>query len=299
MNLFKKTLLITLTITLVASMLMLLIKNKTTLEIETPDNSTEHYVGTVSLSNHTSIRIIVLKHCRERVADSESTGVLQAANFAATKGLKITDLGQHHVDRDGELKVAWGEKLTLNGLKDFINEQMKVSAKNGDTLVIYTTGHGNKNGSVQILGRRDAIARIFAEAAEENNQETLWWQSSCFAEAGLPKISTLNNKQQSLFSMIASSDKTRSSYWHDQTEPMKKVFLAIANQSKELDQDQNDIVSGGELRQYLKKYAPRVILFVKDEQEAIFGWFDLANSLPIIDRNGEKLPENHIPLPTL
>jgi len=257
------------------------------------------YVGRVKLNSRITIRLIILKHCRERIADEESDGVIKAANLAASEGLSITDLGQHHVNQDGPLK--WGKAMTLEGLKKFISAQMKVSAKTGDTLIIYTTGHGGQSGGLQILGEREPVARIIAQAAVENNQETLWWQSSCYASAGLPSISSFTPEEQKLFSMIASSVASKPSYWHDQTEPMKKLFFAIAQGSKEIDPNEDGTVSAKELADFMEKVKPGAgrLVFACSDDEPIFGWFDIINSLPIFNPEGQQqqLPEDYIPTP--
>ena len=267
--------------------------------IETP-HAEQCYVGQVKLNTHITVRLLVLKHCRERIADAESDGVIQAANLAATEGLSITELGQHHVDKDGRL-LQWGAAMTLEGLKKFIIQQMKVSAKAGDTLIIYTTGHGGSGGSVQILGDREPIARIMAQAATECDQETVWWQSSCYAAAGLPSLASFTPDEQKLFSMIASSSASRPSYWHDQTDPMKQLFLALANESPEIDPDDDGIVTASELSAFLgrAKSGADKLVFASSSNEAIFGWINYLNFIPIYSPDGRQLiaPEDFIPLP--
>ena len=206
----------------------------------------------------------------------KSRDVIQAANLAASRGLTISDIGSHHVNRDGHIRgrVVWGKKYDLNKLKSFISEQMKVDAVRGDTLVIYTTGHGGEDGTLVSLGLRKDIMKIFAEAAEENNQEILWWQSSCYAAAELPPISSLNNKQQKLLSMIASSSADRPSYWGDQTEPMRKVFVAMAEGSSDIDPNQDQEITAKELADFMNNEVRKNsgdLLFSRGPDEPIFG----------------------------
>ena len=277
-----------------------------TLAVVTPPGN-EHYIGKINITANTSVRLLVLKHCRENIADRESTAVIRVANFAATKGLSIKDLGQHHVDKNGKVqgnfKVVWGKTLTLDNLKDFISQQMKVNAELGDTLIIYTTGHGSPGGNLQILGPRELIARILAQAAEENKQETIWWQSSCYASSGLPEMSTFTPKQQSLFTMIASSTADKSSYWGDQTEPMQKVFIALAKRSPDIDPNGDSLVTAKELQDFCDrniKSGMGNLIYASSPDETIFGWWDYLNMLPIVGTNGRELnfPERYMPSPS-
>jgi len=261
--------------------------SNTNFYIETPPVK-EHYIGKVKLNNRTTVRLLVLKHSFESVADGEEREIVQAANLAASKGLKIKDIGSHHIDGGGKVayKIKWGKKCSLSNLKNFVSEQMKISARKGDTLIIYTTGHGGAGGYLQSLGDRKTIAKAFADAAEENNQETLWWQSSCYAAAGLPPISSFNKKQQKLFSMIASSNAYVSSYWGDQTYPMQQVFLALAKDDPKLDKNKNGLITAGELKSFLNtvKRNADCILFYSSLDEIIFGRIGPWD-IPIIDRN--------------
>tara|TARA_Y100000034_G_scaffold118960_1_gene160240 strand:- start:441 stop:1334 length:894 start_codon:yes stop_codon:yes gene_type:complete len=257
------------------------------------------YIKKVKLSSYVTVRLIILKHSSERIADEESRGIIEAVDFASSKGLDIQDLGDHHVNKNGPT-IVWGNKCSLQTLKAFVSEQMKISAEAGDTLVIYTTGHGGSGGGVQNLGRRSDIAKIFAESAEENDQETLWWQSSCYAAAGLPAISSFNEKQQELFSMIASSTAKRATYWHDQTKPMKELFTAMATMGTDIDPDQNSSVSAKELSSFLNRAKKGLgeLVYAKNSNEVIFG-LNLARMIPIINPDGSvfEAPSDYIPLP--
>jgi len=269
--------------------------------IETPAVA-EYYIGKVKLTDNISIRLLVLKHCRERIADSESQDIVEVANLAATKGLRIRDIGNHHVDKDGKVdRLVYTKKMTLTSLKAFISEQMEVDADAGDTLIIYTTGHGSSGGSIQILGSRKELGLMFAELAEEHEQETIWWQSSCYAVSGLPKISELNETQQELFSMIASSSANKPSYWGDQEEPMRRVFLAIAEKSKAIDPDQNEMIAAKELRDFLNtvKQGAGDLVFARAPDEPLFGGLNIPNLIPIIDPDGTQrpCPDKYIPTP--
>jgi hypothetical protein len=265
------------------------------LMIETP-NVTEHYVGKVSLNSGQSVRLLILKHCFEGIADSESDGVVKAANLAASKGLSIRDLGRHQVNINGlNERLVWGTRVKMSGLKDFVSQQMKISAEAGDTIVIYTTGHGSAGGSLMILGPRKEVFKALVEAAEENNQETLWWQSSCYACAGLPSIDSLTPKQKTLFSMIASSPANETSTWHDQTPLMEKLFVGLATNDPNLDSNRDGIVTAGEISQFLNKDE----VFASTPDEPIFGFWNYANLIPIFNRYGipYNTPDNYIPLP--
>ena len=260
-----------------------------TFYVETP-RVREHYIGKVKLNDKLVIRLLVLKHCREGVANEEGQAMIDIANLAASQGLRIQDIGNYHIDTAGQVGLVY-TRVTIDGLKKFVSKQMKVDAEEGDTLIIYTTGHGSSEGSVQILGSRIVLGKAFAEAAEENNQETLWWQSSCYAAAGLPKIGEMNKKQQEIFSMLASSDANHPSYWGDQNPILKQLLSALASGSKKIDPNQDEIIVAKELASFLDGLGNRGrLLYAKSPDEPIFGWADWANLIPIVGPEG---PEDH------
>lgn len=270
-------------------------------------SATQRYVG--KLESHYRIRLLVLKHCPDNIADTDARQAVQAANLAASEGLTIESIGNYHINREGQTpaKFVWGNKFyydDLKGLQDFISEQMKLNAEPDDTFIVYTIGHGSGNGSIMRLGQREGVMRAIANAAEENNQETLWWQLSCHAGARLPAISILNEKQQSLFSMIASSPANELSYFCTQGKRMEKVFLALASNSREIDPNQDDVVTKKELADFIAKNIGQKygdLVFAKNDAEPIFGWRGrLPNSLPIIDHSNpqREYPRNYIPMPT-
>lgn len=270
---------------------------KTALHIETSEPT--QYVGKVTVKGRTIVRLLILKHSFEQVAKNEEIAIVRAANLAATKGLRIEDIGSHFVNRNGKIDhLVWDKKCALSDLKNFVSEQMKISAQAGDTLIIYTTGHGGPNGGLSSFAQRKTVMAAFAKAAEENKQETLWWQSSCYAAAGLPPISSLNQIQQRLFSMIASSDANHSSYWGDQNNAMKQVFLSLAGENKQLDKNQNGRVTHEELKQFLWSVKKESILYSSGPDEIIFGAFGPWD-IPIVDRNNpqKEYPDDYIAIP--
>lgn len=266
-----------------------------------PQPSPEQFVGRVVLPS-LSIRLLVLKHCPDDIADTDSNEAIEAANLASQKGLTIRDIGNFHINKDGqtESKLVF-HKLRfglddLAGLKSFISEQMKQDAQPGDTLVIYTIGHGGQDG-VMRLGKRDQLMRIIAAAAEENNQETFWWQLSCHAAGGLPPIASLTQRQQELFAMSASSPANKLSYFCTQGDQMEKVFCAIADRSIDIDQD--DVVTAGELKTFMiREYGQTRgnLIFARQDDEPIFG--RLMNRIPIVNLLNPKMviPVEFIPV---
>lgn len=265
------------------------------------------YVGKVKLNDAVSIRLLVLKHCPDNIADIDASQAVQAAEIAAIKGLTIQTIGNYHIDQNGMTdSMAWGAKYNLNdleGLKNFISEQMKVDAVYGDTVIVYTIGHGSGNGSVMRLGQRENVMKAIAMAAEENNQETLWWQLSCHAAAKLPEISTLNETQQELFSMTASSPADELSYFNTQGKQFAAMFNALADKSLEIDPNQDEIITAKELSNFLiAKFGQTrgELVFAKNPDEPILGLTTgLANAIPIRDRNNpqQNYPRNYIPVP--
>lgn len=269
-------------------------------------NTSSPYIGKLSISDTMSIRVLILKHCPDSIADVDAGQAISAVNLAASKGLTIKDIGNYRIDKKGKTDRVVFDKLhsgnDLEGLKKFIMDQMKIDAKPNDTLVIYTIGHGGGGGELMRLGLRAPFMKILAEAAEENDQQTLWWQLSCHAAAKLPEISTLNEKQQYLFSMVASSPANELSYFNTQGAQLSKLFSAMAVKSKDIDPDQNNTITAKELSDFLtKEYGQKrgKLVFAKNPEKPIFGVISEANRIPIIDKSGpqKEYPKNHIPNP--
>jgi len=153
------------------------------------------------------------------------------------------------------------------------------------------------------LGQRGPVMKIIAEAAEENNQETLWWQLSCHAAASLPPISTLSETQQELFSMTASSPANELSYFNTQGKQFSAMFNALAAKSTEIDPNSDEIITAKELSDFLSAKFGRKrgkLVFAKSDDEPIIGLTTgLANAIPIRDRNNpqDDYPRNYIPVP--
>lgn len=270
--------------------------------VETDEPS--EFIGKVRLNDNISIRILMLKHCPDAVADGDSALALQAANLAKSKGLNIRDIGDYRIDKEGKTqRVAWGETYDLEGLKQFVGEQMKVGAKEGDTVIVFTIGHGGKDGGLMRLGQREGVMKMLAEVAEENNQETFWWQLSCYAASQLPPISSLTERQQELFAMSASSTASEESYFGSEGKQMQEVFVAMAEKSVELDADQDEVVTAGELGAFMtKRFGAKRggLIYARSQDEPIFGLVGgLANQIPIVDRNNPqgKYPRDYISIP--
>lgn len=285
----KKVLLI---VAIILGGFILLSQNKPEPEfyIETPPVP-EYYVGKIQINEGVSVRLLILKHCPDSIADGDADDAVQAANLAATNGLNIRQIGNHRIDREGvtDRNLAWGQKFyTADGLKNFISESMKKDAEPGDTLIIYTIGHGGGDGSLMRLGQRGPIMKLMAEAAAENEQETFWWQLSCHAAAALPPISELSDKEQEYFSMIASSTASELSYFRSQGPQFQKLFMAMAEKSTKIDPNQDDIIVAKELADFLdKEIEPGrgSLFYARSPDEPIFS-LDWANRIPIIGPDG-------------
>jgi len=100
--------------------------------------------------------------------------------------------------------------------------------------------------------------------------------------------------------MIASSPPNKPSYWGDQTKPMKEVFIAIAEKSSGIDPNQDGIITAKELAAFMNgnNRGSGDLLFARNGEEPIFGWIDLANSIPVA-QNGRiiNVPDNYVPIP--
>lgn len=276
------------------------LQKKPKLVVTTP-NVPVHYIGKVALNDNISIRLLILKHSYEPMADGDAKLAIQAVNLAANKGLQIKDIGNYNINRQGPRYVSKG--INLPELKHFISNQMKVDAESGDTLIIFTIGHGFGGGSLDNLGQREGVMSVMAQAAAENGQETVWWQLSCHASAGLPSIDSLSEEQRSLFSIIASSKATELSSAYVQGKHMEKIFLAMAERSLEIDPDGDDEITQGELSDFMNKHihlGRGNLIFAKNRNEVMFGFGGWANKLPIIDKSGQQnqYPRNYIPVPS-
>lgn len=270
-------------------------------EIEHPTDVPIQYIGKMKLKDF-SIRLLILKHCPDDIANVDATEALQAVNLAKTEGLNIEDIGNYHVDPNGKINTMSCQSIPLTGLKQFVSDQMKVDAEPGDTLIVYTLGHGSKDGSLMSLGQRRYVMEMLAEAAEENEQQTLWWQLSCKAAAFLPSIATLTERQQEFFSMIASSEANELSYFRTQADQMQKMFVALAKNNQEINPNQDRVISMKELKDFLNKYVEAGrgnLAWAKNANKIIFGYPNLANTIPIVEANGTQAeyPDGYIPSP--
>jgi len=271
------------------------------LEIQT-DPVPVQYVGTVKFDN-VSIRLLILKHTFEQMANDDANLAIQAVNLAANKGLTIRDIGEFNINKNGRIDSRRiYQTLDNDKIRQFVSEQMKVNAKPGDTLVVFTIGHGAPSGYLDTLGERKDIMEAIAGAASDNNQETVWWQLSCYASASLPKITALTEKQQRLFSVVASSDARTESPAYVEGKIMQKVFVAMAEDSQEIDPDRNQIVVAEELANFLDNIdrGRGQLVYAISPSEPVFGLSSQAWLPPIVDRNNPQgqYPLDYIPLPS-
>jgi hypothetical protein len=214
-----------------------------------------------------AVRLLVLKHSRESMADMDANLAVDALNKAAAQGLPVKVVGNHYA-------------TSLADVQKLVNEYMTKDAKKHDTLVIHTIGHGFGNGSLQNLGQRSGVMKVLADSAEKHNQKVLWWQLSCFACASLPKIDTLPEAQQRLFCILSSSTAHQSSGTRTQARIMEKVFSAMAKKSNTLDANSDDIITANEFRAFLNTvdtYKRGDLFYAKNSEEPIFGYFGMVS----------------------
>ena len=223
---------------------------------------------------------------------------VQAANLAEQNGLNIQSIGQFFIDSNGK---NW-TNVPFPNLKDFISNNMKINATKGDTIIVMTIGHGAKGGYLMDIGQRKDLLNTIAQAAQENNQETLWWQLSCYASSNLPNINQLSSQQQKLISIVASSDENTESPAYVEGNIMKELFLIMANKPNDIDLDDNSIVSANELALTLNKIKPNrgKLVYAISPNEPVFG-LGLAKLLKIIDHNTKQISNDpeFIQLPPL
>jgi len=257
----------------------------------------------ISNADPIKIRMLILKHSPSRMADNDADLAIRATEKARTKGLDISLIGNYNIDKNGRLQaVLWGHQYDLPRLKAFVSQEMKRGAVEGDTVIVFTIGHGHETGNLNSLGQRCDVMKAIVESAEENNQKTLWWQLSCHATARLPSIKSLTDNQQHLVSIYASSPAEEESAAGVQGKIMEKVFLALAENSAYINPNKDDVITAGEIRGFLNANRLRgELFFACDSNEPIFGEITpLARKIPIIDCTCPQgnYPRDFLPLPT-
>jgi len=244
-----------------------------------------------------SIRMLILKHSKEHMADGDANLAIQAVKKAADNGLKIKVIGNHFVD--GKL-MTFHYVMNVTSVQDLLEENISSEATIGDTLIVFTIGHGFKSGDLHNIGQRKDIMKIIANAAGKHRQKILWWQLSCYACAGLPDISILPPNQQELFSIVASSSALDTSAAGVQGGIMERVFMAIADKSTKIDPDRNGTITATELSSFLNgvSFGMGSRVFAINQNLRIFGKRILPK-LPIVDRNNQqgKYDEEYILIP--
>lgn len=256
------------------------------------------------VENPIRIRLIALKHSKEKMADDDARMAVNAIQKASGKGLDIKAVGDHNINKEGKIQFASLDYGDLPQLQAFVSEQMKISAQPGDTVIVFTIGHGHPSGSLDSLGQREGVMRALAGAAGENKQRTLWWQLSCYASAHLPKIESLSEEQQELFSILATSNSTTPSPAYLEGKIMEKVFVAMADRSKAVDPNGDNVITAQEFRDHLNtvRSGRGNLLYARRMDLPIFGgsFGNLPNLIPIVDHNGSpgRFPKDFIPLPS-
>lgn len=259
-------------------------------------------LATPSFASNIKIRVLALKHSKENMAQDDENLAFRSIQRAREKGLSIKPIGGHWVNKDGIMRVALVDfEWSIDKFREFVSEQMKVEAESGDTIIVFTIGHGFQQGKLDNLGNRADVLRAIAQAAAENEQRTLWWQLSCYGTAGMPSLTSLSPQEQELFSLVASSDSSTPSPAGVEGTLMGKVFDAIAVNSSEIDPNGDDQINATEFRNFLRSSGTRRadLFFVTSANQVIFGGRSLANQIPILDHNNSQgdYPPDYIPSP--
>lgn len=250
-----------------------------------------------------NLRLLCIKHSRENMADGDADLAMSAAREAANKGLNIKVIGNHFVD--GKMIAKLSEDNFVAHVYDketltkYVEQYVNVDAVRGDTLIVFTIGHGFQDGTLQNLGPRKDVQKALSDIAEKYNQKIFWWQLSCYASSGLPGIETLNTKQQNLISMFASSAANEQSPAYVQGNIMAKVFNALAERSTAIDPNKDSKVTLKEFRTFMETINPSYgkRTHAKSLETVVFG--RQIPYIPIVDRNGKqnKYDEDYILLP--
>lgn len=244
------------------------------------------------------IRVLILKHSKEKMADDDAKLVLKAVEKASEQSLDVRTIGDHFVNKTKKIRVALHEYDEIANLRDFISQQFRENRCPDATFIVFTVGHGSTSGYLDNLGERSEMQRAIAEAAEENDQKVLWWQLSCYSAARLPPIDTLTPRQQELFSVLNTSDETTPSPAYVEGEIMEKMFAAMI--SGEMDSDGNGEISGEEFRAKMNQIKKgRGDLFrSRDMSDSLFG-VNMANRISVLDMDGMSRPVRFVvPFPS-
>lgn len=201
-----------------------------------------------------SIRMLVVRHAAEPMADTDANLAIQGAVAAAADGLDI--------------KVV-GNVLNQGGIEGFqktISTYATKDAKAGDVLIVHTIGHGSPTGQLMTLGARSQVVSVLSKVAEANNQDIMWWQLSCFAAAQLPPI------ESTRLIVVSSSDAATPSPAFLQGRIMSRLFKAMARKNRALDADGDGEVTPEELEGFIKQESPRCggLFFARNRNKTIF-----------------------------
>lgn len=252
--------------------------------------------------NNISIRVLILKHSNEKMADDDAKMVVNAVNKATNDDLDVIEIGNHFIHETKKIRIAICNYAEIPNLRAFISDKLKVNKTPNDTVIVFTVGHGSTSGYLHNLGERSELQKAIAEAAEENDQKVLWWQLSCYSAARLPPIETLTPRQQELLSVLNTSDEKTPSPAYVEGKIMEQLFSAMAQNSNELDVDQNWEITGIELRDYLDKVKKGrgSLLRTFNFHDSIFG-INLANRILILDHTSQKSQQipGFIPMPII
>lgn len=242
-----------------------------------------------------SIRVLILKHSKEKMADDDAKMVMKSISKASSESLDVKTIGDHWIDEANKIRVALAEYDEISNLKEFVSERLSVGAKPRDTVIIFTVGHGSPSGYLHNVGSRTEMQKALAEAAEENDQKVMWWQLSCYSAAKMPPLGSLSPRQRSLFSVLNTSDAKTPSPAYIEAGIMEKLFSGMINSDPELDRDRNMEITGTEFARYMNaiKRGRGDLLRMDDIHSSLFG-LSIANQIPIAGEGIKSL----IPTPS-
>lgn len=237
---------------------------------------------TSKITKHLSIRVLICRHTPEQMAINDANLTKRGVDAAAAKGLDIKTV----------------DDVLVRSLDDFNNAVQNNIVKNsvpGDTLIIHTIGHGFRGGGLQRLGQRRQVMKSMVDAAQENQQEVIWWQLSCYANSDLP------HTEDDLFSNIATSSANRQSPTGVHGRIMAKVFMALAMEDSKIDPDGDGAVTAHELKNFMNGIDSQRrgdLVFARSSDEVIFGSFG-PWLIPIHDWQNpyREFDRRYIPIP--
>jgi hypothetical protein len=201
-------------------------------------------MATVASAAPPKIRILMLRH------DFDGATAL---DIDMTYGAVVHAIKEQQLPVEVIGSYGWISN-DLTALSPWLVPLMKEKATPGDTLIIYTAGHGTPNHELNSwpanhlvgLGPRRDVCEAIAAASDQTGQRVIWWQLSCFAASGLPDCNKWTPARRKRFCVMNSSAADAPSRAGAQSFVLARVLAALADGRMDLNDD--GIIDANEMR---------------------------------------------------